>query len=137
MTSLLHHRDLFSTGIVNQGTFRLCVATKKRLSEIDESVILGEKLVWAFQWDMSGIDVNANSDIGHHMSTLVRTATTIGTSLEGQHPTHLGPAIPPSKPSRKLHKRTMSEVGPSRHEAKMEEGMTNLAKGTIHVSKMQ
>lgn len=107
------------------------------------SVVLGEKLVWAFQWDMSGIDVNANSDIGHHMSTLVRTATTIGTNLEGQHPTHLahpGPATPPAKPPRKLHKRAMSEVGPAEHDARrdrMEEGMTNLAKGTIHVSKLQ
>ena len=132
---------LSSAGIVNQGTFRLCVATKKRVAE-DEMV--GEKLVWAFQWDMSGIDVNANSDIGHHMSTLVRTATTIGTSLEGQHPTHLtqhaGPATPPSKPPRKLHKRAMSEAGPTRHESKrahVEEGMANLAKSTIHVSNLR
>ena len=107
------------------------------------AVVLGEKLVWAFQWDMSGIDVNANSDIGHHMSTLVRTATTIGTHLEEQRPTHLaptGPTTPPSKPPRKLHKRALSEVGPARQTAKrdrMEEGMTNLAKGTIHVSKLQ
>lgn len=106
--------------------------------------VLGEKLVWAFQWDMSGIDVNANIDIGHHMSTLVRTATTIGTNLEEQQPPHLArsdPATPPSKPQRKLHKRAMSEVGPSRHEAKrqhrMEEGLTNLAKGTIQVSTLQ
>ena len=100
--------------------------------------------MWAFQWDMSGIDVSANSDIGHHMSTLVRTATTIGTSLEGQHPTHLaprtGPATPPSKVPRKLHKRAFSEAGPVRREPKrdyVEEGMTNLAKGTIQVSKLQ
>ena len=107
------------------------------------TVVLGEKLVWAFQWDMSGIDVNANSDIGHHMSTLVRTATTIGTNLEGHHPTHrshVGPATPPTKPPRKLHKRAMSELGPAGHEAmkdRMEEGMADLAKGTIHVSKLQ
>ena len=107
------------------------------------AVVLGEKLLWAFQWDMSGIDVNANSDIGYHMSTLVRTATTIGTSLEGHQPTHLartGPATPPVKVPRKLHKRTVSDVGSVRHEPKIdrvEEGMTNLAKGTIHVSKLQ
>lgn len=107
-------------------------------------MVLGEKLVWAFQWDMSGIDVNANSDIGHHLSTLVRTATTIGTSLEGQQPTHLAhtatPATPPAKTTRKLHKRALSEAGPVKHEAKrvhMEEGMTNLAKGTINVSHLQ
>ena len=107
-------------------------------------VVLAEKLVWAFQWDMSGIDVNANSDIGHHLSTLVRTATTIGTSLEGQHPTHLAhtaaPPTPPTKTPRKLHKRAMSEAGPARQEPKrvhMEEGMTNLAKGTINVSNLQ
>lgn len=92
---------------------------------------------------MSGIDINANSDIGHHISTLVRTATTIGTHLEEQHPTHLaptGPTTPPTKPPRKLHKRALSEVGPARQVAKrdpMEEGMANLAKRTIHVSKLQ
>ena len=48
------------------------------------TVVLGEKLLWAFQWDMSGIDVNANTDIGRHMSTLVRTMTTIGTDFEGK-----------------------------------------------------
>ena len=114
------------------------------LQIVSHCTVVGEKLVWAFQWDMSGIDVNANSDIGHHMSTLVRTATTIGTSLEGRHPTHLAhsaaPATPPSKPSRKLHKRALSEVGAARYESKrdhVEEGMTNLAKGTIQVSNLQ
>lgn len=94
---------------------------------------------------MSGIDVNANSDIGHHLSTLVRTATTIGTSLEGQRPTHLArttaPATPPAKTPRKfLYKRAMSEAVTFRHETKkegMEESMTNLAKGTIHVSNLR
>lgn len=93
---------------------------------------------------MSGIDVNANSDIGYYMSTLVRTATTIGTSLEGHRPTHLArtdPATPPAKVPRKFHKRAASDVGSSvRLEPKrdhVEEGMTNLAKGTIHVSKLQ
>lgn len=37
-----------------------------------------------FVWDMSGIDVNANTDIGHHMSTLVRTMTAIATDFEAQ-----------------------------------------------------
>jgi hypothetical protein len=143
-TTDLKKNKMINCGIVSQGTFRLCVATKKQRSETDDSVVFGEKLVWAFQWDMSGIDVNANSDIGHHLSTLVRTATTIGTSLEGQQPTHLAritaPATPPTKTPRKLHKRAMSEAGPVRHEAKrvhMEEGMTNLAKGTINVSNLQ
>ncbi len=44
---------------------------------------MGEKLLWAFQWDMSGIDVNANTDIGRHTSAIVRTITTIGSDLDG------------------------------------------------------
>lgn len=42
------------------------------------AVVIGEKLLCGFVWDMSGIDVHANTDIGHHMSTFVRTMTTIG-----------------------------------------------------------
>ena len=45
---------------------------------------MGEKLLCAFQWDMSGIDVHANTDIGHHTSTLVRTMTSIALDFEGQ-----------------------------------------------------
>lgn len=47
-------------------------------------MVVGEKLLCGFQWDMSGIDVHANTDIGHHTSTLVRTMTTIASDLEGQ-----------------------------------------------------
>ena len=107
-------------------------------------VVVGEKLVWAFQWDMSGFDVNANSDIGRLMSTLVRTATTIGANLEGyQHPTHHrgarpGPTTPPSKPSRKQHKRALSEISPSvLRMNRMEEGMANLAKETAKVYRLK
>ena len=92
---------------------------------------------------MSGIDVNANTDIGHHMSTLVRTATTIGANLEGRKPAHKtrsGPATPPSKPPRKFHKRAMSETGVVEHEQRrdrMEEGMANLAKETEQVYRLK
>ena len=68
--------------IINQGTFRLCIANKKRYSETQPEKEVGEKLLWAFQWNMSGIDVNASTDIGRHMSTLVRTVTTIGNSMD-------------------------------------------------------
>lgn len=68
--------------IINQGTFRLCVANKKRYSDVEPEKEVGEKLLWAFQWNMSGIDVNANTDIGRHMSTLVRTVTTIGSDID-------------------------------------------------------
>ena len=68
--------------IINQGTFRLCIANKKRYSEIEPEREVGEKLLWAFQWNMSGIDVNASTDIGRHMSTLVRTVTTIGSDMD-------------------------------------------------------
>lgn len=47
-------------------------------------MVVGEKLLCGFVWDMSGIDVHANTDIGHHMSTLVRTMTTIATDFETQ-----------------------------------------------------
>ena len=68
--------------IINQGTFRLCIANKKRYSEVEPKKEVGEKLLWAFQWNMSGIDVNASTDIGRHMSTLVRTVTTIGSDMD-------------------------------------------------------
>ena len=48
------------------------------------TVALGGKLLWAFPWDMSGIDVIANTDIGRHMSTLVCTMTTIRTDFEAK-----------------------------------------------------
>ena len=47
-------------------------------------VVVGEKLLCAFQWDMSGIDVHANTTIGHHTSTLVHTMTSIASDLEGR-----------------------------------------------------
>lgn len=48
--------------------------------------MVGEKLLCGFQWDMSGIDVHANTDIGRHTSTLVRTlVTTISSESEGGH----------------------------------------------------
>ena len=68
--------------IINQGTFRLCISNKKRYSETEPEKEVGEKLLWAFQWNMSGIDLNASTDIGRHMSTLVRTVTTIGSNMD-------------------------------------------------------
>lgn len=70
--------------IINEGTFRLCVANKKRYSDVEPEKEVGEKLLWAFQWNMSGIDVNASTDIGRHMSTLVRTVTTIGSDMDNR-----------------------------------------------------
>ena len=94
---------LLNFGTITRGTFRLCIATKKRFSEknptgkktrgdfhclscvcVFYTVAVGEKLLCGFQWDMSGIDVHANTDIGHHISTLVRTMTTIASDLEGK-----------------------------------------------------
>ncbi len=48
------------------------------------TVAVGEKLLSAFQWDMSGININANTDVGHHTSTLVRTMTTIASGWDEQ-----------------------------------------------------
>ena len=103
----------------------------------------GEKLVWAFQWDMSGIDVTANTDISSHMSTLVRTATTIGANLEARKPPHTLrsiPTTPPSKPPRKLHKRALSDTGVVEKEQRrdqVEEGMATLAKETEEVYRLK
>lgn len=47
-------------------------------------MVVGERLLSAFQWDMSGIEVHANTAIGHHTSTLVRTMTSIASDLDGQ-----------------------------------------------------
>ena len=44
--------------------------------------VLVEKLFSAFTWHMSGININASTDIGRHISTLVRTLTAIGSDLE-------------------------------------------------------
>lgn len=49
-----------------------------------KTVAVGEKLLSAFQWDMSGININANTDVGHHTSTLVRTMTTIASGWDEQ-----------------------------------------------------
>lgn len=46
--------------------------------------MVGERLLCGFQWDMSGIEVHANTDIGRHTSTLIRTMTAIASDLEGQ-----------------------------------------------------
>lgn len=43
---------------------------------------VAEKLFCAFKWHMSGINIYACTDIGRHISTLVRTLTIIGSSLE-------------------------------------------------------
>ena len=43
---------------------------------------VGEKLVSAFTWNMSGVDINSTTDIGRHISTLVKTLTAIGSEIE-------------------------------------------------------
>lgn len=47
-------------------------------------MVVGERLLCGFQWDMSGIEVHANTDIGRHTSTLIHTMTAIASDLEGQ-----------------------------------------------------
>ena len=51
-------------------------------SSIYISFPIGEKLFSAFTWHMSGININTSTDIGRHISTLVRTLTTIGSDLD-------------------------------------------------------
>lgn len=132
---------LTNFGTIIRGTFRLCIATKKRYCEKDPSgkftfqcvstgkifllhitVVVGEKLLCGFQWDMSGIDVHANTDIGRHTSTLVRTlVTSIASDLEGleKQRTHRSSISSPKSQSvrhmrkgtgasKGIHKRSMS-----------------------------
>ena len=40
------------------------------------------QVVGAFTWHMSGMMVNSSTNIGQHVSTLVKTLTTIGSDLE-------------------------------------------------------
>ncbi|XP_019853101.1 PREDICTED: uncharacterized protein KIAA1109-like isoform X3 [Amphimedon queenslandica] len=84
-------------GIVPSGTYKLCIVNKNDLEE-------NEKLFTAFKWHMSGINVYASTDIGRHISTLVRTLTIIGSDLEDAD-SELLSASGESKP---LHKRAFS-----------------------------
>lgn len=122
------------------------------------AVAVGEKLVSAFQWDMSGIIINSNTDIGHHTSTLVRTMTTIASDLEGQEEklktrTRLSTSTlhsPKSQSSRVLrkissstkggmHRRTMSmHHGPSHADTVYTTALEQkLAKQTKKVQKLK
>ena len=107
--------------------------------------------MWAFQWDMSGIDVNANTDIGRHTSTLLRTMTTIGTDLDGNKEkmkkARLGQSLPLAKSQRKAsgtprlshHRRAMSLIVPphAREEEYKEALEQDLARQTRKVQKMR
>ena len=108
--------------------------------------------MWAFQWDMSGIDVNANTDIGRHTSTLLRTMTTIGTDLDGNKEkmkrARSGQSLPLAKSQRKAtgtprlahHRRAMSfsVARPHAREEEYKEALEqDLARQTRKVQKMR
>lgn len=118
-------------------------------------VVVGEKLLCGFQWDMSGIDVHANTDIGHHTSTLVRTMTTIASDLEGQEKQESRRSSATNLPSPKsqsvrhmrkgpssskiLHKRSLSVYQkPSNADASYKNALEEeLAKQTRRVQQMR
>lgn len=78
------------SGIVPSGTYKLCIINKNDVEEskfcfdffVSYYLHVAEKLFCAFKWHMSGINIYACTDIGRHISTLVRTLTIIGSSLE-------------------------------------------------------
>ena len=101
---------------------------------------------------MSGIDVNANTDIGRHTSTLLRTMTTIGTDLdsnkEKMKKARSGQSLPLAKSQRKTsgtprlshHRRAMSltAVRPHAREEEYKEALEqDLARQTRKVQKMR
>ena len=113
------------------------------------TVIVGEKLIWAFQWDMSGIDIYANTTVARHISTMVKTVTTIGSHLEGRQDVKKSrssstlpvpkPQLPKmrravSTPRSYHHRRAMSLTVPSKHTAALEQ---DLALHTKKVTKLR
>ncbi len=116
-------------------------------------VAVGDKFLCAFQWDMSGINVHANTDIGHHTSTLVRTMTTITTDMEGQgkNRNRRGSSSQPSPKSqssrllrkasgasKSLHRRSLSMHRPSQADTNYKIALEQeLAKQTRKVQKLR
>ena len=97
---------------------------------------------------MSGIDIYANTTVGRHISTMVKTVTTIGSDLEGkQHAkksrssatlTAPKPQAPkmrrPVSTPRIHHRRAMSLTVPSNSTAALEQ---DLALHTKKVTKLK
>lgn len=57
---------------------------------------VGQKLVGAFTWNMSGIDVNSTTAVGRYISTLAKTLTTIGNELDDSKMSYSVSASPSS-----------------------------------------
>lgn len=105
----------------------------------------------AFQWDMSGIIINANTDIGRHTSTLVRTMTTIASDMDGQDDkmkTKVKLSSPKSQSSRllrktasvtkSLHRRSLSMFRPSQVDSMYKTALEQeLAQHTRTVQKLK
>ena len=81
---------------------------------------------------MSGIEIYSNTTVGRHISTLVKTVTTIGSDLEGRKTsrpssTFLVPKSQPPKMRRAVstprgfHRRAQSLTVPSKNTAALEE----------------
>ena len=110
-------------------------------------VAVGEKLLSAFQWDMSGININTNTDVGRHTSTLVRTMTTIASGLDGQEERRkvkpkpvAGSGHSPKSQLTKLrrHKRSSSVHRPSQSDHLYKEALEQeLARQTSKIQRLK
>ena len=105
---------------------------------------VGEKLVSAFTWNMSGVDINATTDIGRHISTLVKTLTAIGSELEDPQaynsPTAAAPPagmLPHHSPRPHNHKRTQSFGNRSDEIAALRAMELDLARQTRKLQKLR
>jgi hypothetical protein len=127
---------LIILGIIPSGTYRFCIVNKPKHEDG------AEKLFSAFTWHMSGININVSTDIGRHISTLVRTLTTIGSDLEELDTQ--GTVTPPllnHSPviGRSAHKRPLSYAGKSHldDEAYLRAMEWDLAKQTRKLQKLK
>lgn len=92
---------------------------------------------------MAGVEVNANTEIGHHLSSLLKTLTAIGSDLETrqhqrmkQQPSFI--SMTPVRP--KYHKRALSMVVKGNEDSNEDEDdslETGLALQTRRVQKLK
>ena len=90
---------------------------------------------------MSGVDINSTTDIGRHISTLVKTLTSIGSEIEDPQaynsppPTTAG--ILPHHSPRPYHRRTHSGVNRSDELQALRAMELDLARQTRKLQKLR
>lgn len=103
---------------------------------------VGEKLVSAFTWNMSGVDINSTTDIGRHISTLVKTLTAIGSEIEDPQAYNSPPPttaniLPHHSPRPYNHRRTHSVANRSDELQALRAMELDLARQTRKLQKLR